>query len=82
MLSEEIERVVDADPVLDLCAVVADCTRDNTEDDRGPNRDISRRRSRSDETSDRSRTETDGGVLSLDTEIELVGRGSQVEGLH
>jgi hypothetical protein len=32
VLSEEIERVVDAHPVLDLCAVVAHCTRDNTED--------------------------------------------------
>jgi hypothetical protein len=33
VLSEEIERVVDAQPVLDLCAVVAHCTSDNTEDD-------------------------------------------------
>ena len=32
VLSEEIERVVDAHPVLDFGAVVAHCTRDNTED--------------------------------------------------
>lgn len=33
VLSKEIERVVDAHPVLDFCAVVAHCTRDNTEGD-------------------------------------------------
>lgn len=32
VLSEEIERVVDAQPVFDFCAVVAHCTRNNTED--------------------------------------------------
>ena len=33
VFSEEIERVVDAHPVLDFCAVIAHSTRDNTEDD-------------------------------------------------
>ena len=76
VLREEIERIVDAYPVLDLCAVVAHCAGDDAEDDRCPDRDVPRRRGRSDETSDRTGTETDSRVLPLQTEIEL-GRTSE-----
>lgn len=73
VLSEKIEGVVDADPVLNFSGVVADCAGDDTEDDGCPDGDVARRGCGSDETSDRTGTETDGGVLSLETEIELGG---------
>jgi hypothetical protein len=71
VLGEEIEGVVDADPVLDLRRVVADGAGDDAEEDGGPEGDEAGGGGGGDEAGDRAGAETDGGVFSLETEIEL-----------
>lgn len=70
VLTEQVESVVDADPVLDLGSIIAADAGNDAQDDAGPRWDHAGAWGSSDETGDGSGTEADHGVLAVMPEIE------------
>lgn len=68
--SENVERIVRAEEVLELRGVVAEGASNNTKDDGGPSRNETGTGSNGDEASDDAGAETDGGPLLLKTVID------------
>lgn len=70
VLSEHVERIIDANEELNLGGEVAADAGDDSEQDRGPRRDEAGRRSGSDETRDGTGAPADKRPLPSQTEIE------------